>query len=436
MSRQMHLGLFLLGTGSHTAGWRYPGAVDSFVDFQAIQQIGKTAERGLFDLIFVGDTLYADVKTHPSYTYRLEPLTMLAALAVTTKHIGLGATVSTTYTDPFTVARVFASLDAISGGRAAWNMVTTSNPVIGENFGATLPDHARRYEVASEFVDVVKGLWDCWDDDALVADRQSGLYIDPDKVRSLNHQGEFFKVKGPLNIGRSPQGQPIVLQAGGSEAGMNLAARTADVVFSVVQDIEEARSSYASLKNRLPTFNRQPSDLSILPGVMPVVGRTDKEAREKLNMLQSYIDSDGAGMKIASERFGHDFSVYDLDGPVPDLPMPETYHSFTKVMMAKARRENMTLRDLCSLTGAARGHWVICGSPETIANTLQEWFASDAADGFNIMPPYFHEGFDDFVDLVVPILQERGLYRREYPGNTLRDVLGLSRPAPLIGRYS
>lgn len=429
MPRQMHLGLFLLGTGSHTAGWRYPGAVDSFVDFAAVQRIGQTAERGLFDMIFMGDNLNADIQSHPSYTLRFEPLTMLAALAVTTQHIGLGATVSTSYSDPFSVARAFASLDAISGGRAAWNVVTTSNPVVGENFGSKLPDHAKRYEVASEFVDVVKGLWDCWDDDALVANRQTGLYIDSGKVKSLDHQGEFFKVKGPLNINRSPQGQPIILQAGGSSAGLSLAARTADVVFSVVQDLQEAKASYADLKSRLPKYGRDARAVTVLPGVMPVVGRTDKEARDKLNLLQSYIGSAGAAMQVLSERFGHDFSQYDLDGPIPDLPVPETYHSFTKVLMAKARREQMSLRDLYSLTAAARGHWVVCGSPETIANTLQEWFDSYAADGFNIMPPYFHEGFEDFVDLVVPILQERGLFRRAYQGPTLRSQLGLPRPA-------
>lgn len=432
MKRQMHLGLFLLGTGSHTAGWRYPGALDSFQKFEDIQRIGQTAERGLFDLIFMGDNLNADPHAHPSYTLRFEPLTMLSALAVSTKHIGLGATVSTTYSDPFTVARAFASLDHLSGGRAAWNVVTTSNPVIGENFGAKLPDHARRYEIASEFVDVVKGLWDCWDDDAVVANKETGLYIDDKKVRALNHVGEFFKVKGPLNIGRSPQGQPIVLQAGGSDAGLNLAARTADVVFSVVQEINEAKDSYANLKNRLAKFGRNAADVTVLPGVMPIVGRTDKEARDKLNQLQSYIGTDETAMHVLSERFGHDFSQYELDGPIPDLPVPDTYHAFTKVLLSKAKRENMSLRDLYSLTAAARGHWVVCGSPETIANTFQEWFESYAADGFNVMPPYFHEGFEDFVNLVVPILQERGLFRTEYEGNTLRDLVGLKRPAPII----
>lgn len=428
MKRQMHLGLFLLGTGSHTAGWRYPGAVDSFQDFAAIRRIGETAERGCFDLIFMGDNLNADLKAHPSYTLRLEPLTMLAALSTSTTHIGLGATVSTTYSDPFSVARMFASLDHISGGRAAWNAVTTSNAAVGANFGTVHPDHARRYEMAGEFLDVVKGLWDCWDDDAIVADKASGLYIDPAKVRALDHDGTFFKVKGPVNIGRAPQGHPVVLQAGGSEPGMNLAARTADVVFSVVQDLDEAKAAYASLKNRLPLFGRTARQVTVLPGVMPVVGRTDREARDKLNALQAFIGG-GHALGVLSERFGVDFSAYNLDGPIPELPQADTYHSFTRVLLAKARREQMSLRDLYSLTAAARGHWVLCGAPETIADTLQQWFEEGAADGFNIMPPYFHEGFDDFVDLVVPILQERGLFRRAYEGDTLRAHFGLERPA-------
>jgi FMN-dependent oxidoreductase (nitrilotriacetate monooxygenase family) len=428
MKRQMHLGLFILGTGSHVAGWRYPGAVDSFQDFAAIQQIGRTAERGKFDLIFMGDNLYADAAAHPSYTVRLEPLTMLAALATSTSRVGLGATVSTTYSDPFSVARVFASLDHISNGRAAWNAVTTANPATAANFGTLHPDHARRYEMAEEFLQVVKELWDGWAEDAIVADRNTGLYVDPAKLRAIDHQGAFFKVKGPLNIGRSPQGHPVVLQAGGSEAGQALAARTADIVFSVVQDLEEAKAGYASLKNRLASFGRAPEHVTVLPGVMPIVGRSNKEAFEKLGVLQGFVSGSNA-LAILSDRFGQDMSAYDLDGPVPDLALPDSYHSFARVMLAKARRENMTLRDLYNLTAAARGHWVLCGSAESIADTLQQWFENHAADGFNVMPPYFHEGFEDFVELVVPILQERGLFRTDYQGVTLRDHLGLPRPA-------
>jgi FMN-dependent oxidoreductase (nitrilotriacetate monooxygenase family) len=432
MPRQMHLGLFILGTGSHAAGWRYPGAVDSFQDFAAIREIGRTAERGLFDMIFMGDNLYADPDAHPSYTLRLEPLTMLAALATSTRHIGLGATVSTTYSDPFTVARAFASLDHISGGRAAWNAVTTANPTTAANFGTTHPNHARRYEMASEFLDVVTGLWDGWADDALVADRASGVYLDPAKLRSIDHEGTFFKVKGPLNIGRSPQGRPVILQAGGSEAGKALAARTADVVFSVVQDIDEAKEGYRSLKDRLPALGRSADEVTVLPGVMPIVGRTTKEAFDKLAVLQSFVN-DGNALGILSDRFGQDMSAYDLDGPVPDLALPDSYHSFARVMLAKARRENMTLRDLYNLTAAARGHWVLCGSAESIADTLQQWFEERAADGFNVMPPYFHEGFTDFVDLVIPILQERSLFRSSYEGPMLRDQLGLKRPERRAG---
>jgi FMN-dependent oxidoreductase (nitrilotriacetate monooxygenase family) len=427
MKRQMHLGLFLLGTGSHVAGWRVPGAVDSFQDFPAIQAIGRTAERGKFDLIFMGDNLYADAATHPSYTLRLEPLTMLAALSTSTSRIGLGATVSTTYNDPFSVARAFASLDHISNGRAAWNAVTTAHPATAANFGTIHPDHASRYERAGEFLDVVKALWDGWADDALVADRASGLYIDPSRLRAIDHDGTFFRVKGPLNIGRSPQGHPVVLQAGGSEAGQALAARSADIVFSVVQDIDEAKAGYASLKNRLPACGRQSEDVAVLPGVMPIVGRTDKEALEKLNVLQSFVSGSNA-LAILSERFGQDMSVYDLDGPIPDLALPDSSHGFAKVMLAKARREDMTLRDLYNLAAAARGHWVLCGSAQTVADTLQRWFENHAADGFNVMPPYFHQGFEDFVDMVVPILQERGLFRADYAGTTLRDHLGLRRP--------
>lgn len=429
MKRQMHLGLFLLGTGSHIAGWRYPGAHRSFQDLAAIQQVAAAAERAKFDMIFIGDNLVGDPTAHPSYTLRLEPLTLLSALATGTGKIGLGATASTTYGDPFSIARVFASLDHISGGRAAWNVVTTANGAAAANFGTVHPDHAARYEIASEFLDTVTGLWDCWDDDAVVADAATGLYIDPAKVRTLDHQGRFFKVRGPLNIGRSPQGHPVILQAGGSEPGQALAARTADVVFSVVQDFEEAKADYARLKARLPAFGRAPSDLTILPGVMPIVGRTDREAHDTLNTLQSFVTSENT-LELLSERLGQDMSAYDLDGPIPDIAVPQSYHSFARVMLSKARRENMTLRDLYNLTAAARGHWVLCGGPQTVADTLQHWFENGAADGFNVMPPYFPGGLDDFAELVIPILQERKLFRADYAGSTLREHLGLTRPAP------
>ncbi len=428
MSRKMHFGLFLLGTGSHVAGWRMPGAMNSFQDIDMVRKIAMEAERGLFDLIFMGDNLYADPAAHPSYTVRLEPLTLLAAVAGATKHIGLGATASTTYSDPFTVARAFASLDHLSGGRAAWNAVTTANPVTAANFTKAHPDHSKRYEIAEEFVSVVRGLWDCWDDDAIVADAESGIYIDPDKVRPLNHEGQYFKVKGPLNIGRSPQGHPIVLQAGGSEPGQELAAKSADVVFSVTQDIDDARRFYASLKARLPKYGRRADELVVLPGIMPIVGRTEREAHDKLAALQGFVSETNA-LALLSDRFGIDMSHYDLDGPLPDLKPSDNYHAFARVMLEKAKRETMTLRDLYNLVAAARGHWVLCGTPDYIADTLQTWFETGAADGFNVMPSHFPDGFADFIDMVVPILQRRGLFRTEYEEGTLRDRMGLRRPA-------
>ncbi|WP_198912687.1 LLM class flavin-dependent oxidoreductase [Acetobacter musti] len=423
-ARMMHLGLFLLGTGSHVAGWRYPGAIDRFTDIEAVRKTCQLAEAGKFDFIFMGDNLHADVTTHPSYAARFEPMTMLANVAAVTSHIGLGATMSTTYSDPFTVARMFASLDFISGGRAAWNAVTTASPAASANFGTTHPAHSSRYERAEEFIDVVTGLWDCWEKDALVADRKSGIYIDEAKLHPLKHKGKFFDVEGPLNIPRSPQGRPVITQAGGSAPGRKLAARTADVVFSVVQDIDEARSAYTTVKQEVAEFGRSPDDVTFLPGVMPVVGRTDREAFEILSELQGYVGEKDA-LGLLSDRLGTDMSAYDLDGPVPDLQQADTYHSFSSVMLAKAKRENMTLRDLYNLVASARGHWVLCGSAETVATTLIEWFETRAADGFNIMPPYLYGGLTSFIEGVVPRLQEHGVFRSDYAGTTLRENLGL-----------
>ena len=305
--------------------------------------------------------------------------------------------------------------------------MTGANPAAAGNFGRLHPNHAERYAIATEFVDVVKRLWDGWADGAVVADRATGRYIDPGRVNRIDHDGPHFSVAGPLNISRAPQGHPVVLQAGGSDPGQALAAATADVVFSVEQDLDEARAHYAAFKARLPALGRDPDAVKILPGVMPVVGRTDREAFDTLAQLQGFIDP-GNALALLSDRLGVDMSAYPLDGPVPDLSLPDTYHSFSRVMLNKARREAMTLRDLYNLTAAARGHWVLCGSAERVANTLGTWFTTGAADGFNIMPPYFHEGFNIFTELVIPILQERGWFRRSYGGTTLRETLGLQRP--------
>jgi len=430
--RQMHFGVFVLGTGNHMAGWRYDGAFASHMELPVMQEIARIAERGKFDLLFISDSMVMDPTDHPSFLCRFEPTTLITALSACTTHIGLGATVSSSFNEPFNVARIFGSIDHLSGGRAAWNVVTTSNTKAALNYGLEEHlDHELRYARANEFVDVVRGLWDCWDDDAIVADKATGRFVDPDKVRPLNHQGRFFRVKGPVNMARCPQGHPVIIQAGGSPTGLELAARTADVVFSVVQELEPAKAAYADLKGRMAKYGRSPDDLAVLPGVMPIVGDSEAEAREQLAKLQSWISPSNAITLVAS-RIGYDVSGHDLDAPVPPPPPFQGSRTFTSVLYEMAKRENMTLRDLYNLTAAARGHWVVCGPPTTIADTLEQWFVAGAADGFNILPAHFPGAFNDFVDLVVPELQRRGLFRHDYQGRTLRDHLGLARvPAPV-----
>lgn len=427
--RRMHLALFVQGTGNHIAGWRMPGATDSNESLAVLQGIAATAERGLFDLLFVSDGLHVNLRgDHPSFVARLEPTTLLGALCATTRHIGLGATMSTTYSDPFTVARAMASLDHLSGGRAAWNAVTSSNAGAAPNFSrAAHLQHDDRYDVAEEFVDVVTGLWDCWSDDAVPRDRESGVYLDAERVRPLNHVGPHFQVRGPMNMSRSPSGRPVILQAGASAAGLEFAARVADIAFVVAHGIEEARAHSVSFKAMLPRFGRTAEQCRVLPGVMPFIGRTDQEAKDLLDRLQGFLDPANA-LALVSNRIGHDLSGYPLDGPVPDLPQTDMSHGFARSLMAMARRENMTLRDLYNLTAAARGHWVTTGSPRRIADTLEAWFSTGAADGFIVMPPFFPGQFDAFVDEVVPELQRRGLFRTAYEGRTLREHLGLARP--------
>jgi N-acetyl-S-(2-succino)cysteine monooxygenase len=430
--RQMHLGVFVLGTGNHSAGWRYEGAATSHMQLPVMQEIARIAERGKFDLVFISDSMWMDPGDHPSFLCRFEPTTLITALAMCTTHVGLGATVSTSFNEPFNVARTFGSIDHISGGRAAWNVVTTSNLKAHLNYGLDDHlDHELRYQRAEEFVDVVTGLWDCWEDGAIVADKATGQYVDASKVRPLDHKGRFFKVKGPLNMARCPQGHPVIIQAGGSPSGLELAARTADVVFSVVQELEPAKKAYADLKGRMAKFGRHLDEIAVLPGVMPIIGQSAAEAREQLARLQSWLTPTNAGVLVAS-RIGYDVSGHDLDAPVPPPPPSEGGRTFHHVLYEMAKRENMTLRDLYNLTAAARGHWVLCGTPQTIADTLEEWFVGGAADGYNILPPYFPGAFDDFVDLVVPELQRRGLFRRDYEGTTLRDHFGLPPvPAPV-----
>ena len=429
-TRQMHLGVFVLGAGNHSAGWRWEGAAVSNNDLAVIQEIARIAERGKFDLLFVSDGLDYEQGDLPSFMCRFEPTSLISVLSAHTTRLGLGATVSTSFTEPYNVARLFASIDHISQGRAAWNVVTSSRPKAALNLSLDRQmDHELRYQRAEEFVDVVKGLWDCWEDGALVADKASAVYIDDSKIRSLDHKGRFFQVKGPMNIARCPQGHPVIIQAGGSPSGLELAARTADVAFSVVQELDSAKKAYTDLKGRMAKYGRSPEQLSVLPGVMPIIGESEAEAKEKLDRLQSWLTPTNA-LTLVTGRIGYDVSGYPLDGPVPPPPPSEGGRTFHRVLYDMARRQNMTLRDLYNLTAAARGHWVICGTPTGIADTLEEWFVEGAADGYNILPPYFPGAFADFVDLVVPELQHRGLFRRDYEGKTLRDHLGLPRAAP------
>ncbi|MDR6393087.1 LLM class flavin-dependent oxidoreductase [Paraburkholderia phenoliruptrix] len=433
--RQIKLGAFLMETGHHIAAWRHPHAhAAAGLDFAHYAELAQIAERAKFDTIFfadsvgVRDTDLASL-SRTARADHFEPLTLLSALSAVTRHIGLTATVSTSFNEPYNVARKFASLDHLSGGRAGWNLVTSSSETEAHNFSLDRHfDHALRYERAREFYDIVTGLWDSWEDDAFVRDKESGLYFDPAKLHTLNHRGKHFKVKGPLNVARAPQGWPVVVQAGASEAGRELAAQTAEVIFVAHQTLEEAQSFYRDVKGRLARYGRHPDDLKIMPGIFPVIGRTQEEADEKFEALQALIHP-VVGVSLLSKMAGGvDLSSYPVDGPVPDLPETNGGKSRQRLLLDLARRENLTIRDLYLRIAGARGHQQVVGTPQSIADQLQQWFEEGAADGFNIMSPWLPGGLVEFAAHVVPELQRRGLFRTEYEGTTLRQNLGLRRP--------
>ncbi|GII92539.1 LLM class flavin-dependent oxidoreductase [Sinosporangium siamense] len=429
-SRRLHLNAFLLNVGHHEAAWRHADSDPSGVtDLRHFQELARTAERGRLDSVFLADGLALWNDVRHGAAGGLEPLTLLSALAAVTEHIGLIATVSTTYNEPFHLARKFASLDHLSGGRAGWNIVTSAGEAEAENFGRERPAHADRYARADEFLEVVKRLWDSWDDDAIVADRVAGHYADPAKIHPVNHQGGYFKVRGPLTSPRSPQGYPVLVQAGSSEDGKAFAARHAEAVFTAQQTLAEAQEFYADLKSRLAAHGREPYEVKVLPGISPIIGSTEAEARRLEHELSELIIPE-YGIKQLSGIFGHDLSGYPLDGPLPDLPpVPDGQQSRVKLVTDLARRDSLTIRQLLGRLAGGRGHRVVVGTPEQIADQLQEWFGNGAADGFNIMPPLLPSGLTDFVDHVVPELQRRELFRTEYEGSTLRDHYGLPRPA-------
>lgn len=439
-NREMKLGAFFMIPGHHVAAWRHPKAEShNIMNFDFIKKLAHTAERGKFDMIFLADGYAIRGKDKKALgqtvnTY-FEPFTLLSALSSVTKNIGLVGTVSTTFNEPFNVARRFASLDHLSGGRAAWNVVTSNTEAEARNFNYEKHLlHSKRYERAEEFVDIVTKLWDSWEDDALIIDKESAQFADSSKIHAIEHKGKWFSVEGPLNISRPVQGHPVVVQAGSSEAGKELAARTAEVIFTAWQTLEEAQAFYADVKGRMAKYGRSPEELKIMPGVFPVIGRTEEEAEQNKRLLEEIIPEE-AGVNLLSSMISVDLSGYPVDGPLPDLPDLEQVNggkSRFKLLKDLAERENLTIRGLYQRIAGARGHREIKGTPEQIADQMQEWFENGAADGFNIMPPYLPGGLEDFVDLVIPILQKRGLFRTEYTGSTLRENLGLKRPANTV----
>jgi FMN-dependent oxidoreductase (nitrilotriacetate monooxygenase family) len=431
--RQLRLGAFMRPASIHAAAWRYPGAYsDANFNLQHMVRFAQTLERGRFDAFFMADHLAVlnmpiqALKRSATVT-SFEPLTLLPALAMVTEHLGLIATASTTFDQPFHIARRFASLDHISNGRAAWNVVTTSNPDSALNFGLDEHvDHDERYWRAREFIHVVKGLWDSFAEDAFVRDTETGQYFDPDRMHVLNHKGEHLSVRGPLNIARPIQGHPVIVQAGASEAGRQIAAETAEAIFASQRTIEEGRAFSADIRARMVAIGRNPEHMKILPGCFVVVGETAAEAREKRLRLDSLVHYDSAIAQL-SINLGCDASVFDPDGPLPEIPPTNASQSGRERMVALAARENLTVRQLAQRVGGYGGLSMV-GTPASIADEMQEWLETGASDGFNIMFPYLPGGLDDFVDMVVPELQRRGIFRTEYEGKTLRENLGLPRP--------
>lgn len=434
MPRQIKLGAFLPGGGQHIAAWRHPDSpADGATNFEFHRRLAETAERGLFDAYFLADSLSVGLGGREGGNAKIvgfEPVTLFSALAPLTKHIGFIATASTTYEEPFNLARKFASLDHISNGRAGWNVVTSTGNDTARNFNLDqeLP-HAERYERAREHVKVVKALWDSWEDDAFIRDKETGRFFDQDKVHEINHRGQHFSVKGPLNVARPVQGHPVIVQAGQSEDGRRLAADTAEVIFTAHQTLASAQEFYRDIKQRVRAAGRNPDHVLIMPGVAPFVGRTEEEAQEKYRKLTELIlPADGVALISGLTGGTLDLKGFPLDGPLPPLPATEGMKSRQALIRQIADEHNFTIRQLYEWIATARGHFTIVGSAERVADMLQLWFENEAADGFNILPPYLPTALDDFVELVIPELQRRGLFRTAYEGTTLRENLGLPRP--------
>ncbi len=431
-SRTLHLNAFLHDIGHHEAAWRLPESNPfDTVRIEHYIRLAQIAEAGTFDSIFFADSpsLQNDPRYRPIGI--LEPTTLLAALAVSTERIGLIATASTTYGEPYDLARRFASIDHISGGRAGWNIVTTANRDAALNFG--LDDralHTDRYERAEEFVEVAKKLWDSWEDDAQIGDKDSGMFADGSKIHSIDHEGRYYRVAGPLNAPRSLQGQPLLVQAGQSESGRGFAARHAEAVFTTQRSLEDGQAFYADMKRRAVEAGRRPEQIVILPGIVPILGSTETEAREREREFDQQVIPQ-YGLHQISKYFDEDLTGAELDAPLPEVPSEDQIEGFksrSSLVANLAHGENLTVRQLLAKLGWGRGHRSFVGTPEQIADTIELWFNNGAADGFNIMPPALPRDLETFVDHVIPELRRRGLFRHEYEGKTLRDHYGLERP--------
>ncbi len=426
----MRIGAFLAGTGSNMASWRHPKAVpDAAINLDYYRGLTRKAEAAKLDFAFFGDGLYISEKSHPNFLNRFEPLTLLAALAMDTSRIGLAATLSTTYSDPYTVARQFASIDHISNGRAGWNVVTSPLEGSALNYGKPEhPAHDLRYRMAAEYIEVAQGLWDSWEEGAFIRDQASGRFIDPDKMHRLNHQGEFYSVQGPLNIARSRQGRPVLIQAGSSEAGRGFAAAIADAVFTGQSTRADAAAFSGDVKGRAAAAGRNPAEVLIMPGCSPIVGRTAQEAEAKYREIAGLVEINAALNYLGRYFNDLDFTQYDLDAPFPDLGDfgRNGWESSTDSIKRTAREKELTLREMAQQVTTPRHEFI--GTAEQVADTMQAWFESGAADGFMLSGAALPQGFDDFVDQVLPILKERGLFRTEYEADTLRGNLGLPVP--------
>ena len=431
--RQMHLNLFIQGIGHHEAAWRSPATDPAdMLDIGYYQRLAQRAEAAKFDAIFIADALAINpnIEFGPFNNF-FEPLTLLAAIAAVTERIGVIGTASTTYGEPYDIARRFASLDRVSRGRAGWNIVTSGNEMAAQNFGHDAHlEHSRRYARATEFVEVAMKLWDSWDDAAFIADRARGRFVDRSRICRIDHDGEHFKVRGPLDFPGPPQGYPVLVQAGSSEDGREFAGRFAEAIYTAQNNLADAQAFYTDVKARMRRHGRTPDQLCILPGLAPVVGRTEAEAREKQAAQNEHIIPEYSLVSL-SNNLGVNLFEHDIDGPLPPVPPIESINgtkSRHQVFLDMARRDDLTIRQLIHRIAFGRGHDTFAGTPVQIVDHMEEWFTSGACDGFNLLPPTLPGDFHVFCELVLPELRRRGLFRTEYTGHTLRDHFGLQRP--------